>query len=62
MRKQDAATLKLFVSGLEGRWRENRDYFIEIQFTYTSGGSVLRGRAAREGICCACPSAGKSAR
>lgn len=47
MRKQDAATLKLFVSGLEGRWRENRDYFIEIQFTYTSGRKRFEGRAAR---------------
>lgn len=47
MRKQDAATLKLFVSGLEGRWRENRDYFMGIQFTCTSGRKCFEGRVVR---------------
>ncbi len=49
MRKQDAAALKLFLSGLEGRWRENRDYFNGIQFVFTSGRKRFEGRAARAG-------------
>lgn len=47
MRKQDAAALKLFISGLEGRWRENREYFTGIQFTFTSGRKRFEGRAVR---------------
>ena len=47
MRKQDAATLKLFVSGLESRWRENRDYFNGIQFVLSSGRKRFEGRVTR---------------
>ncbi|MBE6935904.1 MAG: SAM-dependent methyltransferase [Ruminococcaceae bacterium] len=47
MRKQDASTLTLFLSGLAGRYRENRDYFNGIEFTFTSGRKSFRGRAAR---------------
>ena len=61
MRKQDAAALKLFISGLEGRWRENRDYFTGIQFTFTSGRKRLKAApSAQRAICCAFPSADRS--
>ncbi len=47
MRKQDAAALRLFVTSLEGRWRENREYFIGIEFMFVSGRKRFPGRAAR---------------
>ena len=47
MRKQDTAALRLFVSSLEGRWRENRDYFSGMQFTLVSGRKRFEGRVSR---------------
>lgn len=61
MRKQDAVALKLFISGLEGRWRENREYFTGIQLRLPPDASVLKAApSAQRAICCAFPSADRS--
>lgn len=44
MRKQDIPALRLFLSGLGGRYNENKEYFTGLEFTLTTGNKSIKGR------------------
>ena len=49
MKRNDVGKLKIFLSGIASRMKENGDYFIGCSFSMRSGAKTLTGTLTREG-------------
>ncbi|MGN1031625.1 MAG: hypothetical protein ACI4PQ_08485, partial [Butyricicoccaceae bacterium] len=49
MQKKDQSKLNLFLTGLRARMQQNRDYFSDIEMSFTSGRKQFRAAVTLEG-------------